>query len=243
MVTTGDPLYERATELAAELDEVPLGKERVRGAKRWAGYTIGEARAFLRDYAGFVAEGPFSAQELANMLANTCIETASFLFSAGAPPDRWRAWCALAADLKLRAGDVQYAMLLAAIARALPAEGAATPMRDAELPVYRDQAIQSILLFAGAREPAPPPVNHPIDDFYAELREAVARGDVPSMSAAVERIARFWMAESSYGRYEGGEYPMFEPEVNAVVAALVARGVELDLPDAKIRRFLQAGLE
>lgn len=239
MVVT-DPLYPRATELAATLHEVPLGKERVRGAKKFSAYSINEARAFLLDYARLSEQGTFSETELAAMLANSLVETGSFLFSAGAPEESWRAWLALAARVLLRARDPGYAMQLAAIARSLDQDAA---FRDAAPTGFRDQAIQSILFDAGRRAPADAPVNHPLDDHYAELREAVARDDVPGISSLVDRIARFWLNETGYGPFQPHEAPVFEPEINAVVASLTGRGMNLELADAKVRRFLQAGLE
>ncbi|HEX2211496.1 MAG TPA: hypothetical protein VHG93_27670 [Longimicrobium sp.] len=239
-MVVSNPLYQRATELAAGLDEVPLGRERVRGARKWAAYSINETRAFLRDYARLSEQGTFSEKELATMLANSMVETGSFLFSAGAPAESWRAWLALAARALPRAGEPGYAMQLAAIARS-PDEDAA--FRDAAPTGFRDQAIQSILFHAGQRQPADPPVNHPLDDRYAELREAVARDDVPAISSIVNRIARFWLDETGYGPFQPHEAPVFEPEINAVVASLTGRGMNLELADAKVRRFLQAGLE
>jgi hypothetical protein len=236
-------VYARAMELQKATAEVRLGKERIRGAQKFKDATLTETAAFLRDFDSLSQSKDFSEKELAKMLENTCAETASFLFSAGAPAGLWRQWCFLASMSSYFARDSAYSMQLAVISRTAIEGDWGARLQSEELKSYREQAIQFVIFRQeGGRLPQLSPIDS-LDKHYAALLGSLQSGDENTLSDSINRIAQFWLNETSYGRFEPGIYPVFEPEINAVVAALQAQGVGFKLKNAKIVNFLQAALE
>jgi len=238
-----ESLYEQALKLQPATFAVPLGKERIRGALKFKEATLGETVAFLRDFASLAKSNDFSEKELAKMLENTCVETASFLFSAGAPAEGWRQWCSLGSMCSYLAHDPAYSMQLAAISRMPMESDWGDSLRRAKLESYRNQAIQFVIF---RPQGIHPPVTTPVDELdkhYEALLNALQPGDERELAESVHLIVRFWLNETSYGRFEPGIFPVFEPEINATVAALLAQGVRLKLDNTKVKTFLQAALE
>lgn len=236
-------LFEQALRLSEKLPAIPLGRERIRNALRFKDHTLAEVSAFLRDYPSLAGDAVFTEKKLAEMLTNTCIETGSLLFSAGAPADDWREWCALGGMLQVVADDLPYALQLATIARLRLAPGVAARLRETRFGGYREQAVQSIIFHAqGAAKPDLAPVHVPLDDYYAALLAALAAGHDAAVLGAVEQIAKYWLGETSYGPFEPGVFPIFEPEINAAVVALVEQGIDIKPRSARVGRFLEAAL-
>jgi hypothetical protein len=236
-------LYARAMELQKATAEVRLGKERIRGAQKFKDATLAETAAFLRDFASLSQAKDFSEKELAKMIENTCVETASFLFSAGAPADLWRQWCFLAGMSAYFTQDFAYSMQLVVISRTAMEGDWGARLENAKLTSYREQAIQFVMFRRkGGRPPGVSPVDS-LDRYYEALLSSLQSGDEKGLSSSINRIAQFWLNETSYGRFEPGIYPVFEPEINAAVAALQTQGIGVELKNARIVNFLQAALE
>lgn len=244
MELTLDQLHKAALQLNATLPEVEFGKERIRKAKPFKELTYRETAAFLRDFTALSESRSFSERELSNMLAGTCIETASFLFAAGAAAPRWREWCAIGGFLVALAQQPSYAMQLLAIARVPPDDPAFARLQGIRPGNYREQAIQFVI-FGGADSVRPTlsPQDDALERCYSELVRAFVQRDAVLASRAVSEAAEVWLEETSYGTFEPGVFPVFEPELNSVVAALVRQKLTLRFDRAKIEMFVQAGLE
>ncbi|HXA83761.1 MAG TPA: hypothetical protein VNZ47_01720 [Candidatus Dormibacteraeota bacterium] len=232
--------YARALKLNEGSAQVPFGKERIRGAQKFKEATLRETAAFLRDFASLTSGKNFSERELARMLGNSCVETASFFFSAGSSNEIWKGWCYAASEAFCMSQDFSYSMQLAAISGAALGKEMGTILRDAELKSYREQVVQFVIFRqSGGRLPFNLPQGSP-DENYQSLLHALRSDNAKTLSSAIESIAQYWLNETSYGIFEPGIYPVFEPEINAVVAALLAQGLILEFTNPRIRKFLEA---
>jgi hypothetical protein len=235
-------LYTRALLLNEAAATVRFGAERIRGAKRHKASTLNEINRFLKDFPSLIASQSFRARELYEMLGNTVVEASSYLFSAGAPDESWRAWAELAGEIFFFGEEYAYAMQLLTIARsAMPTEFSAA-LSSTKLSAYRDQVVRFIIF--GPTTSTPPsaePVND-LEELYQTLARAYQAHDEAALSQSVESIVRYWLAETSYGTFEPGIFPVFEPEINAVAAALLVQGFNL-LLNKRVRTFLRAGLD
>jgi hypothetical protein len=236
-------LYKRTLRLSEALSHIPLRVERVRGAKGFKELTLREALAFLKDFESLSQSKEFSQKELGLMLGNTCLEVGSFLFSAGAADDVWREWCSLSGLSFYLGADLSYAMQLLTIARATLDDGIAAALRDAKLQGYREQAVQFIIFRSSkGKMPALPAPTHPLDMRYQDLIASMELAPAVDVTGPISRIVEYWLDETSYGTFEPGVFPVFEPEINSSVVALIAQGFALRIQSSRIRKFLCAAL-
>lgn len=235
-------LHSKASQLIETISNLRLEGERIGGAKVFKEATLHEATSFLGDAKSLSKSKAFSERELSEMLGNTCLEMGSFLFSAGAPTEVWREWCSLAGQSFYLAEDLSYSMQLLAIARADIDTKASITMEKAELKSYREQAIQFVIFRQKSQAPSLSPV-HPLDHHYRSLVESLESAHRPNLLRSVDQVVEFWLKETSYGKFEPGVFPVFEPEINSTVSALVIQGFDLEFRDPKVKNFLRAALE
>jgi hypothetical protein len=236
-------LHARAAQLDLAVTKLPLGAERIRGAKRSKELTLEATSTSLKDFSALSDSKSFSDKELAVMLGHTCLETASFLFSVGAQAEAWHEWCGLAGLSFYRGRDYSYAMELLTIGRTVVDIEVSEVLRNADLATYREQAIQFVIFRQqNGQLPSLPPV-HPLDDHYASLLRALEANHAGRLRRSVSTIVKFWLDETSYGRFEPGVFPVFEPEINSVAGALVKQGFSLEFRNPAVTDFLRAALE
>jgi hypothetical protein len=236
-----DAITVRVRQLTEEFPAMKLGPERRTGAQPWLPSAAEETAAFIRDLGGLRESRNFTEHELFSMLANTCLDMCSVLFSAGASTGVWRDWCSLAGRCTYAAGDTAPALELLSIARDLEDPTIAAELSRAAVDTYSERALRYLLL-----KGAPPPAGAPVDELdtmHERLVEAVVSGSTTGAEQELTSIARWWLAESEYGEFEPGDFPSFEPEPNAAAAAVVIRGLHPELHDARVADFLRAGLE
>jgi len=239
-----DTLYMKALQLHKATSSIQLQAERLKGAKRYKETTLRETLAFLEDFKTFSETNTFSEIELSKMLGNNCLEVGSFLFSAGAPCKDWMEWCSLAGSFFYLGQDLSYAMQLLAISRMIPSDNEmSSVLGGANLKSYREQAIQYIIFRPTNSQPPSLFPAHPLDDYYQAMIQSLESSDEAGITHAINQIVEFWLNETSYGKFEPGVFPAFEPEINSTVSAFVMQGINLDIRSTKVRNFLRAALE
>jgi hypothetical protein len=236
-------LHVKAGELIDPVASISLKDERIRGAKRFKDVSLQEITRFLGEFGSLSESDAFSQKELSEMLANACLEMGSFLFSAGAPTKVWREWCSLAGQSLYLAQDFSYSMQLLTIARVDIDTEALARMENAELKSYREQAIQFVIFRPRGHQPPSFSPVHPLDHHYQSLIESLESGNRPGLIRSIDQVVEFWRNETSYGTFEPGVFPVFEPEINSTVSALIMQGFDLEFREAKVKNFLRAGLE
>jgi hypothetical protein len=236
-------LYTRAERLAGELDALELAPERIAGAASYRSTTAADIREFLIEFRSHLEHGSPNDRALAQDLGERCVETGSFLFAAGAPSADWRSWFSVAGLLSHLGNDLEYSLQLLAIARAITEASVVEDLLHADLKRYRGQAIRrAVLLPMDAPRPSGNPGVQPDPDYEA-LVAALDSDDDPGLRAAITRIVVFWLNETSYDEFEPGYAPVFELEINAVVASLAAQGRPMTFREPAVRRFLEAALD
>lgn len=236
-------LLAKAGDLIETVANISLKGERIRGAKRFKDVTVHESSRFLGEFRSLSESEAFSQKELSQMLGNTCLEMGSFLFSAGAPTKVWREWCSLAGQSFYFGEDFAYSMQLLTIARTDIDTEISVRMENAGLKSYREQVIQAVIFRPkGGQPPSLSPLNL-LDHHYQSLLEALDSGNRPNLIRSINQVVEFWRNETSYGKFEPGVFPVFEPEINSTVSALVIQGLDLEFRETKVKDFLLAGLE
>lgn len=236
-------LHAKAGELIDTVASISVEGERIRGAKDFKDVTLHNITRVLGEFRSLSESDAFSEKELSEMLANACLEMGSFLFSAGAPPKVWREWCSLAGQSFYFAQDFSYSMQLLTIARTDIDTEALARMENAELKSYREQAIQFLIFRPSGHQRPSMSAVHPLDHDYKSLIESLESGNRPNLIRSVNQVVEFWLDETSYGEFEPGVFPVFEPEINSGVSALVMQGFDLEFQEPKVKDFLRAGLE
>ncbi len=241
MVLDFDALYQEAAAQEACWPAWGPEQERFAGARRFDSLVREQLRDALRDYSNLSLRSKFRPNELPLKLADACLQAASFLFAAGGAADAWRPWCGLAGRLKALSGELSYALQLCTIAGVSLPDAALAAIRSAPIRSFREQVVRHIAL-PDTPPPATPTGLQPPDDDYAKLPVLAQGKDQAGLEQAISRIATFWLREIDSETFDPGGYPVFEPEINAVVAALVADGYRLTFADQRVRSFLQAAL-
>lgn len=235
-------LQARALELVRALPQVQLGKERVEGSRAFEEQTKREVTARLNELNVAAAGDVASQSDVPEQLAHKCIEMASFLFAAGAPHDVWRQWCAIAGELFFIAGDRPYSLQLLTISKKTGVEDLASRFGTVELTLYREQAIRSVVTWSRLHQQPTNEANDEVDLLYKRVVDDLTANKTNDLGEAIAKIAEFWLAESGEMTFESGVFPVFEPESNALAAGLTTQGYEVKIQDARIRRYLEAGL-
>lgn len=226
------------------MPSIDLRSERVRDSSRFKDFILRKTAVSLQDFPSTASSGSFSREDVCRILAESCLEGASFLFSAGAEAGFWRQWCGLAGQLFALEGDDAYAMQLMVIARIDPADERLSELAGAGLSGYRNQAVHYVIF--GSPKMEPPASSTRLDSpdkHYEAICDSLKEGEWTRLADSIEQVVRFWLSETSYGQFEPGFFPVFEPEINSVVAALIMRGVPIVFRDPSVQEFLLAGLE
>jgi hypothetical protein len=239
-----EALHQQASTLGQMLPGVSFGRERIRNASASRDFVLGRTLDALQDFPSSAESGLYGFGTLGGMLADICLEAASILFAAGAPDAVWRAWCGLSGDLHGLAGNPAYAMQLLTIARIPADDSRLSPLGTAPLKSHRHRVIQYVVFRpSGAQPPRPPKKLSPSDAEYQAILRELLDGDPAGLSTSIAAVVQGWLDEVSYEEYEPGGFPVFEPEINALVSALVMQGVELEFRDDRVVDFLQASLD
>ena len=141
-----EALHREAVAAEVDWDEQGFGPERIADARQFTTLVRKLTNDGLRDYQPGPHGSAFSPSQLADYLADTCLQASSFLFAAGADADTWRRWCGLAGRLKALSGDVSYALQLCTIARCRLPANILAKVRTVEIGSYRQQAVTHIIL-------------------------------------------------------------------------------------------------
>lgn len=237
-----EALYQQAHLLTRALPSVRFGPERIRNSIPYVQSIVTDAEATMSDFPASWDPKLFSQAERAEILGQTCLRVTSLLFSAGAETASWREWCALSGQLIRLARDPATAMQLLTIARILPDDERLIPLVHERLPARRAQIIQEIIFGSPTVDLSSSAASDDPTAAYEGLLRKLRANQLSGVTQEIARIVEFWLAETQYGEFEPGAYPVFEPEVNAVVSCLSMRGVRLAFGET-VHQFLRAALE
>lgn len=193
----------------------------------------------IRRNIGAIAEHP-STDDL-DYGVYLAMETASYLFAAGAPTTQWRHWTSLA--------GLGF-MLLKRYATACPflvlggERAALEAMQSVSAGRCSPSATALWQIAVAPGNPGDLPDRDDFDCAWRDLVDAVPARDYDRVEKALNEVSSFWMleGEGDWELFHPGYAPDFEPEVCAVAAIAVRGGYRPRSMDIDVLRFLEPGL-
>ena len=217
---------------------------RLHGVKNGYERNMYECILFIKDFDNLLNSGLFQERELSRMLGNSSLEIATLLYSAGEDNEKWRWWCYHSGICMMLASDYLYGIQLVSISRNYNLFGDEKEMiENTKCSNFREEVIKWLFFL---KNPDCYPKKEPKDELdvlYKNLVDSIGVRDSERIDKNIYAIVEYWIEETGNIKYEEGRSPVFEPEINSVVANLIRTGYHPKIERKNILKFLQAALE